>query len=664
MYRDLHDNEIAILKQQACSADDWASVSVKENFTPDRITNTHFSGDIKLGVFSEKIIVEKGISKYSGIRNSYIEDCTVGDNVLISNVGSLINYDIEDNVALENVGTIVVHGETAFGNGTEIEVLNEGGGRELPIFDRLSAQIAYLLVVYRHDKVFTEKLENLIRKYVDKKKSDRGSVGSNARILNTTSIRNVKIGSYSIISGASKLEEGSLISCEAGPTVVGEGVVAKDFIILSGSIVDSGAIINTSFIGQSVRIGKQFSSENSAIFANCEGFHGEACSLLAGPYTVTHHKSTLLIAGMFSFYNAGSGTNQSNHMYKLGPIHQGIVERGSKTGSFSYMLWPCRVGAFSVVMDKHAANFDTSELPFSYINVENGKSVITPAMNLFTVGTVRDSDKWPKRDRRKDSDKLDLINFEFLNPYIVGKIVRGSELLSELHESTPKTKVFATHKGAHINRLMLRTSRRYYDLAIDVYMADEIIKRLEKSDVIKSLEELREILKPEVKSGSSKWLDILGLIAPEDSISDLMNSVSTGKILSVDELEKGLGQIHEDYEKKAYSWCVNLIEKRIGIKISEITAEQLSGIIKDWKINSLKLKAMVLKDAEKEFDQNSKIGFGVDGDEEIQNDDFEAIRGTYDGNSFIQSIRQEMADISERETYLFSDILPKEVFSV
>ena len=27
--------------------------------------------------------------------------------------------------------------------------------------------------------------------------------------------------------------------------------------------------------------------------------------MMAGPYTVTHHKSSLLIAGMYSFFNAG-----------------------------------------------------------------------------------------------------------------------------------------------------------------------------------------------------------------------------------------------------------------------------------------------------------------------------------------------------------------------
>jgi len=67
-------------------------------------------------------------------------------------------------------------------------------------------------------------------------------------------------------------------------------------------------------------------------------------------------------------------------------LHQGIVERGAKTGSFSYMLWPSRVGAFTAVIGKHYANFDTTDFPFSYINEVDGESILTPAMNLLSVG--------------------------------------------------------------------------------------------------------------------------------------------------------------------------------------------------------------------------------------------------------------------------------------
>jgi hypothetical protein len=113
---------------------------------------------------------------------------------------------------------------------------------------------------------------------------------------------------------------------------VGSGVVAHDFIIAESSKVDGGAILGRTFVGQGCLVGRQYSAENSLFFANSEAFHGEACSVFGGPYTVSHHKSSLLIAGLFSFYNAGSGTNQSNHMYKLGPVHEGKLERGCKTG--------------------------------------------------------------------------------------------------------------------------------------------------------------------------------------------------------------------------------------------------------------------------------------------------------------------------------------------
>ena len=102
---------------------------------------------------------------------------------------------------------------------------------------------------------------------------------------------------------------------------------------------------------------------------------------------MTHHKSTLLIAGMFSFMNAGSGSNQSNHMYKLGPIHQGTMERGAKTTSDSYILWPARVGAFSLVMGRHVNHADTSNLPFSYLIEQRNTTYLVPGVNLRSVGT-------------------------------------------------------------------------------------------------------------------------------------------------------------------------------------------------------------------------------------------------------------------------------------
>ena len=97
-------------------------------------------------------------------------------------------------------------------------------------------------------------------------------------------------------------------------------------------------------------------------------------------------------------------------MYKLGPIHQGIVERGSKTTSDSYVLWPAKIGAFTLIMGRHYKNPDTSDLPFSYLIERDDQSWLAPAVNLRSIGTIRDAMKWPKRDKRKDKNKIDCIN--------------------------------------------------------------------------------------------------------------------------------------------------------------------------------------------------------------------------------------------------------------
>jgi hypothetical protein len=248
------------------------------------------------------------------------------------------------------------------------------------------------------------------------------------RIKNADVIKNVRIGDYCSINGASRLENGSINSNEAAPVLIGANVICEDFIISSGSSVTDGTTLSRCFVGQACLLGHNYSASDSLFFSNCQGENGEACAIFAGPFTVTHHKSTLLIAGMFSFMNAGSGSNQSNHMYKLGPIHQGTLERGAKTSSDSYILWPARVGAFSLVMGRHVNHADTSDLPFSYLIEQDNTTYLVPGVNLRSVGTIRDAQKWPKRDKRTDPNRLDFINYNLLSPYTIQKMMKGRQI--------------------------------------------------------------------------------------------------------------------------------------------------------------------------------------------------------------------------------------------
>ncbi|MCK4749362.1 MAG: DUF4954 family protein, partial [Bacteroidales bacterium] len=558
------------------------------------------------------------------------------------------NYRISDNVVIENVDTISVNGPTSFGNGFEIEVLNEGGGRDLLIFDRLSAQLAYILVCYRHDPDLVKAINGMIHEHTRKRTSETGTIGAGTEIVNTGSVCNMDIGDNVSIRGASLLENGTIVSNSHAPVFVGENVIAKNFIALSGSRVDSGALVEKCFIGQGTEIGKQFSAENSVFFANCEAFHSEAVSVFAGPYTVTHHKSTLLIAGLFSFYNAGSGTNQSNHMYKLGPVHQGIMERGSKTGSFAYLLWPSRIGAYSVVMGKNMASFDSSDFPFSYINVDHEKSILTPGMNLFTVGTRRDSEKWPKRDKRKDPEKADLINFDFLSPYIIQKVIRSLKILTELYEKTSKKQETVFYKGIRIKRLMLKSTRKYYQMALAIFIGNRIIKKLEGIKEIESIEALRKMLSPGNVNMSDQWIDMAGMIAPDRAIQELCKDVKSGKINDLDELLAGLKRIHDSYESYSWDWTTRILTDMYDVDIKNIDDSQLIELVSNWETESIKLDKMILNDAAKEYDVTSKIGFGIDGDQSEADLDFEAVRGTPEENKFISGIHQEIELIEQK----------------
>ncbi len=651
--RYLNESEIESLIEKGCKSDNWQSIQVTDEFVSENIENVHFSGDIDLGVFKGSCEVEKGVLKPCGLYNCFLKNVSIQNNIRIASTGFVQNYFIEEGVCIENTESIAVTGETTFGNGTKIEILNEGGGRELPIFDVLSSQIAYIMVNYRYDNDLIKSLEQMVKNYVNTIKSKFGRIGRNTRILNCGTIKNVIFGSHAIIQDVIKLEEGSILSNQEAMVKVGEGVIAKHFIIQSGSSIDEGALLTRCFVGQAVSIGKQFSAENSAFFANSEAFHSEACSVFAGPYTVTHHKSTLLIAGLFSFFNAGSGTNQSNHMYKLGPLHQGILERGAKTGSFSYLLWPSVISAYTAVMGKHYANFDISEFPFSYVTEEDGKSVLMPAMNLFTVGTRRDSSKWPKRDKRTDPDKFDLIHFDLFNPFIIGRIIKGIDTLRRLYENTPREVEFVIHKGAHLKRLMLKRAVKYYEMAIKIYMGTELIRQVETHSSISDFEDLRTKIEPE-ESDLCEWFDLSGMFISSRARTKLLQAIHSKQIKDLEQLRQYLIEIHEHYQLESWKWCTALIERQLETPFSKLRHDQFAEIIENWKTSTVKLNNMIINDAGKEFDTLSSIGYGLDGSQEDKIKDFIAVRGDLETNSFIKELQEESRTIEIKAAELLN----------
>jgi len=648
--RKLTQDEIDLMERCGCRAENWEYVEVAIGFDASRVRFAHFAGRVRIGD-NRGFLTTGGAERACGISHASLADCSVGKNVLIHRTGTFIrNYLIEDEVVIEDVSVLETEKGARFGSGEVVNVVNEAGGRQIMLFRELSAQVAYLHVFYRHDTEFQQRLEELIQEEIKRNVPETGRIGRGASLRGCRIIRNVCVGPAAILQGAGELADGTVLSCPEHPTVIGSGVILKKFIVSEGAHIESGACMERVLAGQGTQAGNHVSVEDSLLFANCEAFNSEICSVFAGPYTVTHHRSTLLIAGLWSFFNAGSGTNQSNHMYKLGPVHQGVFERGCKSGSFSYNMMECHVAPFTVIIGKHMANVNTSPFPFSVLTELDSRSNLLPALNLYSIGTIRDETKWLARDRRKCPRKRDLIVFDVFSPYTVERMRIGRGILQELLDKAPRRAAWVYYGGAQIKRLFLKKSIHLYTLAIDRYLIGKVIEAVEKT--LPSSSTWRELVQHlqeyETGTDSGKWLDMAGLITPLDRVERIVEDVRCGKIHELPQLFARLEELYSSYGRDEIAYVCAAFRAEYGVSASEMSAEKFMGLVQRWHFAAISLNALSQESMKSEFSESARISYGLDQDEERKQRDFTAVRGSIGENPVNAALLKESERIIQR----------------
>ena len=355
--------------------------------------------------------------------------------------------------------------------------------------------------------------------------------------------------------------------------------------------------------------------------------------------------------------NAGSGSNQSNHMYKLGPIHQGIMERGAKTSSDSYILWPARIGAFSLVMGRHTTHPDLANLPFSYLIESCDKTFLIPGVNLKSVGTIRDAQKWPRRDARTDPHRLDQINYNLLSPYTIQKMINGRQILEQLQWVAGMTSEIYSYQSAKIKASSLRKGIHYYDLAIHMFLGNSLIKRLEGL-ACTSIEAVRSALRPTTTIGLGDWVDLSGLIAPKAEVLRLVEAIVSGAIHEVGEIHETLSDLHRHYYEYEWTWAYDKIKTYYGLDLEGAAASEIAQLVERWRSSVVELDREGYADAKKEFSLSAMTGFGADGDEVQQARDFEQVRGAFDSNPYVSSILKHIEDKSALGQELLDRLAP------
>ncbi len=590
-YRPLTSEEIEVLKSNDCWAEDWTSVNVSEDFKPNYMHRVMLYGEVNIGSFNKNVEVSQGFVKHSGINNATLRNVTIGDDCLIENVGNFINnYTIGDDCHISNISTMETTEGATFGEGNLVSVLNEVGEGNVILFSDLNSQLAAFMVKHFSDKELKENIRQLIKTDIENKAPERGQIGSNVKIVNTKEITNCVINDLCEVNGASRLSDCTLLGSVHGNVYIGTGVIIENSIIAEGSSVINSVKIQDCFVGEACQLSNGFTASASVFFANSYMSNGEACAAFCGPFTASHHKSSLLIGGMFSFYNAGSATNFSNHAYKMGPMHWGILERGSKTASGAYLLMPATLGSFSVCFGKLMHHPNTRNLPFAYLIADGDKMFLIPGRNITTVGLYRDIKKWPKRDLRAPENRKSIVNFDWLSPFSVGEILKGKKILENLREVTGDNVSQYLYHEYIIPATSLHKGIKYYDIALRIYMG-AVLKRVLKRDPA--------ITPPSTRTGVGDWDDLSGLLLPVSEEDRIIADLKDGSIETIQQLISRFEEIDANYREYQWAWTYKMICDYYHI--SEITLEDANRIHEDYIKARRSWIAEIKKDAEKEY---------------------------------------------------------------
>ena len=585
-YRLLTNEEISILEDNGCMAEDWTSINVAADFKPTYIKNVNFYGDVFLGVFEKNIEVSNGFIRHSGIRNATLRNVSIGDNCLIENIGNYINnYAIGEECCICNVCTMETTAEATYGEGNTISVLNEAGNGNVILFSGLTSNLAALMIRNAADKEFTAAIRGIVKDDIERRAREKSTVGNNVKIVNTAEITNTHISDNCEINGASRISDCTLASGLEDNVFIGSGVICENSIVTDGSAVLNGANITNCFVGEACQITNGFTAESSLFFANCYMSNGEACAAFCGPFSASHHKSTLLIGCMLSFYNAGSATNFSNHAYKMGPIHYGCLERGTKTASGSHLLLPANIGAFSVCLGKIANHPDTRNLPFSYIISDGRETFVVPGINITTVGLYRDIRKWPRRDVRIQSSRKSLINHDWLSPLTINEIITGKKTLEQMRESQGEDTAFYTCGRCKISRNSLERGIRLYDMAIKLFAGDVAAGydlTVEGRDC-----------------GTGEWGDLAGMLLPEQEERNIVNAISNGYLRSTADIDMFMKNVNERYGEYLITFTRNIIASQLDT--DDLTESGIEQIIQQGRAAKEAWISEIRKDAEKEY---------------------------------------------------------------
>ncbi|MFO7934504.1 MAG: DUF4954 family protein [Bacteroidales bacterium] len=442
-WRHLQADEIERLVKNDNTAENWDDFLVTDEFDPRLIKNTRFYGLVRIGKLRNVILQHHDLRLPSGITNSLIISCDIGDDVAIHNVHYLAHYIIGNRCILFNIQEMHTTDHAKFGNGilkegepekvrTWLDLMNETGCRQVLPFDGMITADAYLWAKYVDDKSLQENLKKITQNSLDHRRGYYGTTGNRCVIKNSLILKDVKIGASCYIKGANKLKNLTINSSEEEPTQIGEGVELVNGIIGYGCHIFYGCKAVKFILGHNsnlkygARLINSFLGDNSTISC-CEVLNN-----LIFPAHEQHHNNSFLVASVVLGQSniAAGATIGSNHNSRAND-NEIQAGRGFWPGLCTSLKHSSRFASF-VLLSKgdYPAELD---IPFPFSLLNNNVSIdrleVMPAFwwmyNMYAL--ARNS--WKFQDRDKRLNKIQHIEFETFAPDTIEEIISARRLL-------------------------------------------------------------------------------------------------------------------------------------------------------------------------------------------------------------------------------------------
>jgi hypothetical protein len=684
-WRHLQADELEKLVKNGNTSSDWDEVLVSEEFEPTLIRNTQFFGLVRIGRLRNIVLEHHELTISSGISDSFIVACDIGDDVAIHGVRYLSHFIIGDRCILANVDEMNTTNHAKFGNGIVkegedenvrvwLDLMNETGCRKVLPFDGMIPADAYLWAKYRDDKALQGKLKEITQKRFDSRRGYYGTVGEQCVIKNCRILKDVKIGSYCYIKGANKLKNLTINSSAKEPVQIGEGVELVNGIIGFGCHIFYGCKAVRFILGDNsnlkygARLINSFLGDNSTISC-CEVLNN-----LIFPAHEQHHNNSFLIASVvMGQSNMAAGvTVGSNHNSRAND-NEVQAGRGFWPGLCTSVKHSCRFASFTLLSKGDYPAELNIPLPFALLTDNRSKDQleIMPAFwwlfNMYAL--ARNTSKFLGRDKRVN--KIQHIEFESLAPDTIEEIFHARHLLeiwtgkAELRRTGKYKNDIPQDQLARIGSQLLNGSRE--NVAQLEILGENMEKTRRKAVIGKAYEGYHAyrdmilfyaiknlIVFLQANTGANfdstqttlkgqrvqEWGNLGGQLAMAKDIDQLRADIGSGRLAGWDDIHKRYDALWQAYplekQKHAFASLCDLYGT------SQLSKDQWSDALNKTVGIQEYVRDQVYISRKKDYDNPFRRATFRNNEEMI------AAIGVIDDNSFVKQVRNETEEFKQQ----------------